>query len=60
MNNLRLYKIDIEYIKYLYFFDNRIQYNPNQPDEYTITKHRTPKRNTKRICKAEQNRRKYI
>lgn len=35
MNNLRLYKIDIEYIKYLYFFDNRIQYNPNQPDEYT-------------------------
>ena len=35
MNKLRLYRIDIEYIKYLYSFDNRIQYNPNQTDEYT-------------------------
>ncbi len=35
MNKLRLYRIDIEYIKYLYSFDNRIQYNPNQIDEYT-------------------------
>ncbi len=35
MNNLRLYKIDIDYIKYLYNFDNRIQYNPNREDAYT-------------------------
>ncbi len=35
MNNLKLYKIDIDYIKYLYSFDNRIQYNPNREDEYT-------------------------
>ena len=35
MNNLRLYKIDIKYIKYLYSFDNRVQYNPNKEDEYT-------------------------
>ena len=35
MNKLRLYRTDIEYIKYLYSFDNRIQYNPNQTDEYT-------------------------
>lgn len=35
MNKLRLYKIDIEYIKYLYSFDNRIQYNPKQSDQYT-------------------------
>lgn len=35
MNNLRLYKIDINYIKYLYKFDNRIQYNPNREDTYT-------------------------
>ena len=35
MNNLRLYKIDINYIKYLYSFDNRVQYNPNREDEYS-------------------------
>ena len=35
MNKLRLYKIEIEYIKYLYTFDKRVQYNPNQPDAYT-------------------------
>lgn len=35
MDNLRLYKINIEYIKYLYSFDNRIQYNPNREDEYS-------------------------
>lgn len=34
MNSLRLYKIDINYIKYLYSFDNRVQYNPNREDEY--------------------------
>lgn len=35
MNKLKLYKIDIEYIKYLYSFDNRVQYNPNREDEYS-------------------------
>ena len=35
MNSLRLYKIDINYIKYLYSFDNRVQYNPNREDEYS-------------------------
>lgn len=35
MNKLRLYKIDIDYIKYLYSFDNRIQYNPDREDSYT-------------------------
>lgn len=36
LNNLRLYKIDIKYIKYLYSFDNRVQYNPNKEDEYHL------------------------
>lgn len=36
MNNLRLYKANIDYIKYLYSFDNRVQYNPIREDEYTI------------------------
>lgn len=35
MNKLKLYRIDIEYIKYLYKFDNRVQYNPNKEDNYT-------------------------
>lgn len=35
MNKLRLYRIDINYIKYLYKFDTRIQYNPNMVDDYT-------------------------
>lgn len=34
-NSLRLYKIDINYIKYLYSFDNRVQFNPNNDDEYS-------------------------
>ena len=35
MNQLRLYRIDIKYIKYLYSFDNRIQFNPNREDDYS-------------------------
>lgn len=35
MNKLKLYRIDIEYIKYLYSFDNRVQYNPNREEEYS-------------------------
>lgn len=35
MNNLKLYKINIEYIKYLYSVDNRVQFNPNREDEYS-------------------------
>ena len=33
--SLRLYKIDINYIKYLYSFDNRVQFNPNNDDDYS-------------------------
>lgn len=35
LEKLRLYKVDINYIKYLYNFDKRVQYNPNQADSYT-------------------------
>ena len=35
MNKLRLYKIDINYIKYLYSFDNRVQYTPTREDNYS-------------------------
>ena len=35
MNKLKLYRIDINYIKYLYNFDNKVQYNPNREDDYT-------------------------
>ena len=35
MNKLRLYRIDIKYIKYLYQFDKRVQYNEKREDEYT-------------------------
>lgn len=38
LNNLRLYKIDINYIKYLYSFDDRVQYNPNREDEYSANR----------------------
>lgn len=35
MERLRLYKVNIDYIKYLYNYDKRVQYNPNKPDIYT-------------------------
>lgn len=35
MNKLRLYRIDLNYIKYLYKFDNKVQFNKNREDEYT-------------------------
>lgn len=35
MNKLKLYRIDINYIKYLYQFDKRVQYNEQREDEYT-------------------------
>ena len=35
MNKLKLYRININYIKYLYQFDNRVQYNEQRDDEYT-------------------------
>lgn len=35
MDSLRLYKIDIDYIKYLYSFDNRVQFNTDKSDEYS-------------------------
>ncbi len=35
MNKLKLYRVNIDYIKYLYEFDNKVQYNPNREDEYT-------------------------
>lgn len=35
MNKLKLYRIDINYTKYLYQFDKRVQYNDKREDEYT-------------------------
>lgn len=35
MNKLRLYRVEIEYIKYLYKFDNRVQYDSNKEKMYT-------------------------
>ena len=35
MEKLKFYRIDINYIKYLYQFDKRVQYNKNREDEYT-------------------------
>lgn len=35
MNKLRLYRIEIDYIKYLYKYDSKVQYNPNREDNYT-------------------------
>lgn len=35
MNKLKLYRIDIKYIKYLYQFDKRVQYNEQKDDAYT-------------------------
>lgn len=29
---MQIYKIDIDYLKYLHTFDNRVQYNPNYDD----------------------------
>lgn len=35
MEKLKFYRIDIDYIKYLYQFDKKVQYNVNKEDEYT-------------------------
>lgn len=35
MNKLRLYKVNINYIKYLYEFDNKVQYNSYREQSYT-------------------------
>lgn len=35
MNRLSLYRVNIDYIKYLWSYDNRVQYNPNSKDAYT-------------------------
>ena len=35
MNKLKLYRIDIDYVKYLYRFDKRVQYNEEREDSYT-------------------------
>lgn len=35
LNKLRLFKIDINYIKYLYKFDKKVQYNEKREDAYT-------------------------
>lgn len=34
-DTLKLYRINIDYIKYLYSFDNRVQFNPNREEEYS-------------------------
>jgi len=35
LDRLRLYKVNIDYIKYLYNFDKKVQYNVNEADNYT-------------------------
>lgn len=35
INKLKLYRVKIEYIKYLYKYDNRVQYNPKMNNRYT-------------------------
>lgn len=35
MIGLKLYRVKIDYIKYLYKFDKMVQYNPNREDGYT-------------------------
>ena len=35
MNKLKLYRIDINYIKFLYRFDKKVQYNEQREDECT-------------------------
>lgn len=35
MIELKLYRVKIDYIKYLYKFDKMVQYNPNKEDNYT-------------------------
>lgn len=34
MNKIRFYRIDLDYVKYLWSFDNRVQYNKNADDSY--------------------------
>ena len=39
MNNLHLYKIDLEYIKFLHNnYDNRVQYNSAKGKEYNVNR----------------------
>ena len=35
MNKLKLYRVNIDYIKYLYRFEKRVQYNPCIDEDYT-------------------------
>ena len=35
MRKLKLYRVNINYIKYLYYFDKRIQYNPYDMDSHS-------------------------
>ena len=39
VERLQLYKINIDYIKYLYNFDKKIQYNTDENDAYTREDH---------------------
>jgi protein AbiQ len=34
MGNFKLYRIDLDYVKYLWNFDKKVQYNEDQSDEY--------------------------
>lgn len=36
MNRLRLTRVEIDYVKYLYRFDKKIQYNEKEADNYTV------------------------
>lgn len=32
---LKMYQVNIDYVKFLYEIDKKVQYNPNEPDSYT-------------------------
>ncbi|MEG0900062.1 MAG: type III toxin-antitoxin system ToxN/AbiQ family toxin [Oscillospiraceae bacterium] len=34
MNRLELFRVNLDYVKYLWSFDNRVQYNSDKPDFY--------------------------
>lgn len=39
MDRLQIYRISIDYIKYLYQFDKKVQYNESEADDYTERRH---------------------
>ena len=36
MSRLKLFRVDVDYIRYLYGFDKKVQYNEKESEDYTI------------------------